>query len=332
MTHPPPRAAPWPRAAPARGVGRAVDAGPGSHTLAGVGSHDVVVRDRLSADEIAAVSALVDAATERDGVRPLSDQSMLHLRSGGDGRSRSVLLRDADGILVGYGHLDPGEEPGGELVVHPAHRRRGYGGELARAMLTETGDRLRLWAHGGSPAATALAASLGLERVRTLMKMRRPLADPLPDVTLPVGVRVRAFEVGRDERNWIALNRRAFADHPEQGALTLDDLTGREREPWFDPAGFFLAERDDGTLVGFHWTKVHDDTTGEVYVVGVDPSAQGTGLGRALTLAGLRHLRSLGLSQVMLYVDEDNAGAVRLYETLGFALWSADVMYGRAAR
>jgi mycothiol synthase len=123
------------------------------------------------------------------------------------------------------------------------------------------------------------------------------------------------------------VNRRAFAHHPEQGAWTLDDLLAREQEPWFDPAGFFLAVRQDGTLAGFHWTKVHNGEIGEVYVIGVDPAAQGLGLGRALTLVGLHHLRSRGLTTVTLYVDESNQAARKLYESLGFARFAVDVMY-----
>ncbi|GAA2086328.1 mycothiol synthase [Actinomadura alba] len=291
----------------------------------------VIVRERPSAGEIDAANALIDAATAADGVRPLSDQSMLHLRHGGDGRALSVLLYDSEGALAGYGHLEPGAEPSGELVVHPAHRGRGHGRELALAMLEAAKGSLRVWAHSESPAAAALARSLGFERVRALWKMRRPLADPLPEPVVPDGVRIRTFAVGHDEAAWLELNRRAFADHPEQGSLTMDDLARREDEPWFDPAGFFLAERD-GALTGFHWTKVHDTGTGEVYVLGVAPDAQGTGLGRALTLVGLRHLRSAGLSHVMLYVDEANRGAVRLYESLGFDRFDVDVMYGRSAR
>jgi len=145
-------------------------------------------------------------------------------------------------------------------------------------------------------------------------------------------VTVRTFIPGADEEAWLAVNHRAFAHHPEQGSWTSDDLRLREEEEWFDPAGFFLAERD-GQLAGFHWTKVHTDggehgePIGEVYVVGVDPAHQGGGLGRALTLTGLAHLRDAGLASVMLYVDEDNIAAVRMYRALGFTRWSADVMY-----
>jgi mycothiol synthase len=147
---------------------------------------------------------------------------------------------------------------------------------------------------------------------------------------LPAGVVLRAFRPGADDEAWLALNARAFAGHPEQGRWTIDDLAVRLAEPWFDAAGFLLAVRQAGDrLVGFHWTKIHAGTEpiGEVYVLGVDPSAAGTGLGTALTLAGLRYLRGRGLTQVMLYVDESNRAAMALYTKLGFTRWSADVMY-----
>ncbi|RVX46916.1 mycothiol synthase [Nonomuraea polychroma] len=299
-------------------------------------SAHVKIRERLDDAEIAEVLGLVEAATEADGVRPLNEHVMLHLRYGGDPQARSLLLYGD--TLLGYAHVDPTDEvqgPSAELVIHPAHRRQGHGARLLRSVL-ELGDgRLRLWAHGDHAGAGALAARFGLERVRSLWQMRRSLFAPLEATALPEGVRVRAFVPGQDEEAWLKVNAAAFAHHPEQGAWTMDDLLRREQEPWFDPEGFFLASRGD-RLVGFHWTKIHGSSEhgheplGEVYVVGVDPSQQGTGLGRALTLAGLSHLRARGLAQAMLYVDEANTAAIRLYESLGFARWDVDVMYALA--
>ncbi|KAA9381965.1 mycothiol synthase [Microbispora cellulosiformans] len=301
----------------------------------------VEITERLDDERITAVLALVEAAAEVDGVRPLNEHVMLQVRYGGVPGARAVLLHK-DGDLAGFAHLDPPGDPGGpeegpsgELVVRPALRGLGLGRRLLDAVLETSGGRIRLWAHGDLPAAARLAASAGLTRARSLWRMRRPLAEPLPTAPLPEGVRLRTFEPGRDEQAWLALNAQAFAAHPEQGSWTIDDLELREREPWFDPAGFFLAVRGD-TPVGFHWTKVHRDgdgedrePIGEVYVVGVGPGERGTGLGRALTLAGLAHLRGLGLARVTLYVDEENAAAVRLYESLGFTRWITDVMYRR---
>ena len=262
---------------------------------------------------------------------------MLSIEHGGDPRARHVRLWDA-GRLAGYGHLDPGDPadpahgPSGELVIRPSERRRGLGHALGRALVAEAGGRpLRLWAHGDLPAAAALAASVGFRRSRALWQMRRPLAAALAEPRVPAGVAVRTFRAGEDEDAWVAINHRAFAGHPEQGSWTRADLELREQEPWFDPDGFFLAERDSG-LAGFHWTKVHSGhaglaAVGEVYVIGVDPAEQGSGLGRALTLIGLRYLRDRGLGEVMLYVDETNTGAIRLYESLGFAHSATDVMF-----
>ncbi|MFS2292595.1 MAG: mycothiol synthase [Actinomadura sp.] len=288
-------------------------------------------RGTLNDAEIGEVLALVEAAAEADGVAPLSEHAMLALRGGRTGIAISE--GGSGGGIVGYAHLDPasGEEPAsGELVVHPEHRRRGHGRALLRALREEAGGRLRVWAHGDLPAAAALAESEGMTRVRVLLQMRRPAADPLPQAEIPEGVTLRTFEPGRDERAWLDVNARAFAGHPEQGAWTIEDLREREREEWFDPSGFFLAERE-GRLVGFHWTKIHPGGIGEVYVVGVDPEAQGLGLGRALTLTGLHYLRDAGLDEFMLYVDESNTAAVRLYESLGFTRYAVDVMYSTEA-
>jgi mycothiol synthase len=297
----------------------------------------VEVLQRLDPGELAAVAVLVERATEADGVRPLSEHVMLHLRHGGDAVDRHVLVYAGPERLAGYAHLDATDEVEGasaELVVDPELRGNGYGRRLVRQLLAESPDgRLRLWSHGGHPAAAALAASMGFTLSRSLWQMRRSLYAPLPQPVLPDGVFVRTFRPGADDAAWLALNARAFADHPEQGRWTPDDLAHRVAEPWFDPGGFFLAVRHPDRLVGFHWTKVHGagahghEPIGEVYVVGVDPEEQGRGLGRALTLVGLQHLRASGLASVLLYVDEGNTAAIRLYSDLGFTRWDVDVMF-----
>ena len=306
------------------------------------------VLGRLSAEDVAAVKALVHDVTAADGVGPLSDHVMLHLPRGGDEAVRNLLVREGD-ALVGYAHLDVTDEVAGssaELAVHPAARGRGIGRTLVARLLEESPDgRLRLWAHGETPASAALARSMGFARSRVLWQMRRALADPLPEVQLPNGVSLRTFEVGSDEQRWTEVNNRAFAEHPDQGRWAVEEVLLREAEPWFDPKGFFLAFRGDD-LVGFHWTKVHGALThdhgdeqhehghdhppiGEVYVVGVDPSEQGRGLGPALTLVGLHHLQSLALDEVLLYVDEANTNAIRVYERLGFTRYATDVSWTR---
>jgi len=293
-------------------------------------SRSIETYDALSPDQAGAVLALISEAARTDGQPAVSEQGRLQLR-GGARPGVSHLLLTLGEELVGYGQLedtDPVEAPAAELLVHPAHRGHGHGRALGAALLAASGKRLRVWAHGGHPAARHLAQVLGLALFRELRQLRRSLADlELPEPVLPEGVTVRTFVPGDDDAAWLAVNAAAFAHHPEQGSLTQRDLDDRKAEAWFDPEGFFLAERA-GELVGFHWTKVHaEEQRGEVYVVGVLPGAQGGGLGKALTTIGLRHLAGRGLPTAMLYVDADNKAAVSVYERLGFTTFETDLMY-----
>lgn len=306
---------------------------------------------------------LAAAARAADGVAPLSEHVLLHVQhgvasSGTAGRDVLALADDpagggADtppagasisaGTIVGYAYLDPpdgGAQAGdmsGEIVVHPGHRRQGHGTALVTALTSGAGGHgVRVWSHGDLPGVAAFARSTGFTRFRELWQMRLPLdGATLPEPVLPAGVTLRTFRPGADDEAWLAVNSRAFAHHPEQGSWTRADLELRKAEAWFDPAGFFVAEKD-GAVAGFHWTKVHPDggssggPVGEVYVVGVAPGQQGGGLGKALTLAGLAYLRDRGLDEVMLYVDGDNTAAIRLYTRLGFGRWHTDVMYRHA--
>jgi len=300
---------------------------------------DVQIDHDPSRQLLAQVDDLLEAAAGADGVPALNEAGVLALRHPHRGGTRH-LVAARDGEAVGYAQL--ADDGTGQLVVHPAHRRRGTGRVLAAALLDEAGRlgvRLRVWALGNTPAAAGLATRTGLVPARVLLVMTRPLAD-LPEPVLPAGFVVSAFVPGADEDAWLHVNARAFAHHPEQGSIDREDLAERTAEPWFDPAGFFLARAADDAapgapVLGFHWTKQHDALgeagLGEVYVLGVDPEAQGRGLAKALLLTGLAHLRDAGDETVELYVEADQAGPVGLYTAYGFTESSRDVMYAGPA-
>jgi len=264
---------------------------------------------------------LAERAEQADGVAPFNEASLLALRDGA--RARVIVQQpDRDGRTVAAAYA-VGDAPV-EIVVDPARRRSGIGRRLLEELVADGEDRF--WAHGDLPAAQALAASSGLVAERTLLVLRLTFDGPPTPEQVPDGVTLRTY-VPQDADEIVAVNARAFAHHPEQGAMDRADLDRRMSSDWFDPAGLFVAERD-GRVIGFHWTKV-EDGIGEVYVVGIDPDAQGGGLGTALTARGLRHLHERGLPVVDLYVEGDNAPALKVYRNLGFQDHARDTLYAR---
>lgn len=266
-------------------------------------------------DRILEIAAEAELA---DGVAPLDESVVLTLEN----RPAEAVTRVSE---EGFS-LRIGSDV--SVVVRPAARSRGVGSGLLEALLTSYDGPLTGWAHGRVPGSAELAASHGFRAVRELWVMRRPTSLPLPPAPpAPDRVEVRGFRTG-DEAELLRVNAAAFAHHPEQGSLDLAGLQERMAEPWFDPAGLIMAW-EGRRLLGFHWTKRHSPSLGEVYVVGVDASAQGLGLGRLLTIAGLEHLRDV--DEVHLYVEADNTPARRLYEGLGFTHADVDthIQYAR---
>ena len=271
--------------------------------------------------ELSIIASVRERCVEAGEHDPLDEAASLRLKNHGL-EDASLWLAGRDGFAFAHGGAV-------DLAVAPSARGAGLGRSLAEQSLAGAGP-VTAWSHGDHPAAARLAASYGLERTRELWVMRRPTATPLPAVEEPDGLSVRAYRP-EDADEVVRVNGAAFAQHPEQGAMDLAELGERMAEDWFDPTGLLVADEGDGRLLGFHWTKRHSAGLGEVYVVGIDPAAQGRGLGKVLTVTGLAHLAEVGVAEVMLFVESDNAAGRGLYERLGFTHESADthVQYTR---
>ena len=292
--------------------------------------YSVEVTAQLSAAKAQAVDDLIKLADVAAGYRPVSDQFWLELTSPSE-QIRVSITNSAAHQLVGYAQVSvSGPTPALEMVFAPT-----AGDELSdiarhvlravTAVLRDRGDASLDWlAFAPGAQLAAVAAEFRLSPTRRLFQMYR---------SLPTGMEIdlitRPFEPGLDEAAWLRVNQRAFAWNPQQGAWSLESLCARESEPWFDPAGFLLHERQ-GRLAGFCWTKVHVTTgapLGEIYVIAVDPDFHGLGLGQSLTLAGLEHLSSRGITTAMLFVDADNTAAATLYDKLGFVVHRTDYIF-----
>jgi len=262
---------------------------------------------------------VADSTTE-DGTAPVDEAALMSLTH--HGLSRTTAWSSDAGFALLRGHdLD--------VVVAPSARGHGQGTDLVGAALADAPAEVTAWSHADHPAAAALARRFGFARVRELWVMERG-AGPV-EVPVVEGVTIRGYD-DRDAEEVIRVNAAAFAHHPEQGSMDSANLAERMSQPWFDPADLLVADGGgpDHRLLGFHWTKRHDAEHGEVYVVAVDPAAQGRGLGRAVTAAGLAHLASRGVRRILLYVESDNEAAIATYSALGFEHTSTHVQYSRA--
>jgi mycothiol synthase len=281
-----------------------------------------------------AVRALDHAATRADGYPSLNEavwRDLDHRKpdSAGfliDGRAYAHVAR-SDNFSPRHWALG--------CVVAPGARADGVArAAVLRAALhhvhEQGGGRVVFWLLGASDTDDIALAELGFERARDLYEMRVQL--PLAETPRwPAKIEVRTFEPGRDEQAWLDVNNRAFANHAEQGGWIEETLHRRMEEPWFDPTLFFLAFDGKG-LAGFNWLKVHDahgrdPRLGEIFVIGVDPRMQGSGLGRALAVHGLGAVHDRGVETGSLFVAAENGGALGLYRSLGFETHRIDRAY-----
>ena len=299
--------------------------------------------DAADAQAVEAIRELLAEAEQADGESPISDQALIAALSG----ARPLFAFDSASLgasgaqsPVAVGILGDGEL---DLVVRPSARGAGVG-RAALDMLLAAADRtvsgsLRVWAHGENPAAAALLAGAGFAPTRTLYRLaldpERLAAASADAHPLPDGFRTEEF----DEENpahldaWVRVNAAAFADHPEQGAITATDFAILREQEWFDPQDLILAaDAASGDIVGFTWVKTlrtEEATETELYVLGVDPAYSGRGLGAALLGTTLALMRAHRPDRITLYVDGENTQARALYDRAGFVVDAVSTQWSR---
>lgn len=302
----------------------------------------------------------LDRVSSADGSPEISG-GLLDIATGDDeshsAQTASSVWRVYDeSTLIGFGiRALQGERHAAEFLIAPDHRGQGHGEALLSTILAEQPDSW-CWSHGDHPAAKHLAEKHGLGRDRVLYQMRTDSGlslDDLPQTSPPAGVTIRSFQPG-DEAGWLRVNNAAFDWHPEQGSQTPEDFAEIVDVPDFDPDTVVIAAKAvdaaearpshdiaiveaTGTeqVIGFHQTKITDTDgqgrLGEVYVVGVDPAIHAKGVGKALTIEGMRRMVAAGVAAIELYVESDNPRALGLYERLGFHVAVAHVSYAPAS-
>ena len=297
--------------------------------------YDLVVSQRTAEEDIEKIADLVNAAEAFDKHKALGDHTWLDLVHGGRRGILGFIARFKNSTrVIGYAQVSKGNENWAlEIVIHPAERSEEKG--VTQALLDRSiesiaqqgGGHIHVWTPQHRDELTIALSKRGFTAGRKLIQMRRPL--PLETELAASYAQTRPFRPGEDDEAWLKVNNFAFANHPEQGGWDLATLAQRKNEPWFDPNGFLLHFIGD-ELAGFCWTKVHSNVhpyLGEIYVIGVHPKFSGTGLGKAICIAGLNYLAESSVPIAMLYVDANNAPAMAMYDHLGFHLDHIDLAY-----
>ena len=278
--------------------------------------------DQLSPHLRTRLEGLVARIADADQIRPTNESADLVIA--GQRPGRFFLATDADEV-VGFAVADA-RDATIQVGVDARHRRKGHGTTLLREALQAHPD-FTVWAFGTQPGASELASSLGVEPVRELLQMGRPLSDEAEPL-IPEGWNIRSFRP-EDAEGVVSTNAVAFAHHPEQGKLTLQEFQDLTTQPWFSAEGLLVATpaADDARVAGFHWTKRQDENTGEVYVLAVHPENSGHGLGRVLLEAGLSHLEASGCRDVILFVEASEKRVVQMYRSASFETINTDTSF-----
>ena len=263
------------------------------------------------------IATFLDELTRHDGFAPFSDAKL----PADPATGRAVLIAE-DGVIMAMGavashtHHDGSKHRALETAVQPGMRFPAFEAAVLDASLALAGkaESLSVWSRRSSLDSALTDSGFVANRVLEFLVVELPLdTGPAPTED----PRIRSFHTG-DVEKMIAVNREAFKDHREAGALDPEEMSRYQSESWFDADGIFIAEDERGRAVGFCWTKVHPNGDGEIFRIAVDPQNQRRGLGVALLGAGFSYLsETTDVLRGVLWVDAGNTTAMDLYRSIG---------------
>lgn len=127
-----------------------------------------------------------------------------------------------------------------------------------------------------------------------------------------------------------AIDIRPYGESDEADVVALWTEVFPDSRPWNQPPAYIrrkLAVQAELFLVGARDGHViatvlagYDGVRGWIYHLAVAPAQRRHGYGRAMMAAAEARLRALGCAKINLQVVASNAGVVRFYERIGYAV------------
>ena len=288
-----------------------------------------------------------EAFKEYEDFRPATMEDMTIWENDPGFDPAGMLIAEWNGKPVGrvQAHVDrEREEKKGyvrNLGVIPKLRRQGIGRELAENAIENLKGRgmetAQCWIRDDKPIAKHLCESLGFKIIRVFSTMRRDL-DRLPaNIGENKDVTIRVMGEGEEEISLLRrLNNEAFSEHFDHRPATLEEWKHWLKHPDFDRKGWFFALLEGkpvghvGTWIDSKFVEFKGIKRGWTDTIGVLKPHRRRGIGTALILRGLDYLKSRGMFEADLGVDDLNqTEAIKLYKKVGFRVIRKELTYAK---
>jgi mycothiol synthase len=223
--------------------------------------------------------------------------------------------------LVAYGEVSGLDR--GDTAVHPDHRGRGIGTQIAgwmQALARERGASVvGMPVPEGSPG-DALLASLGYRVRWTSWVLELPAGASIPHREPPAGYTVREARPEEYEACWTVVED-AFLEWSVRDRQSFADFSASvTQRPGFEPWNLRVAVDPAGEVVGF--AQIHDNGDhGYVDKLATRSDQRGRGLAQCLLIDAFAVARAHGCSRAELSTDS-RTGALSLYERVGMRVIS----------
>jgi len=228
------------------------------------------------------------------------------------------------------------------LGVVPAFRRRGVGRRLVEKAIESLKQRgmesVQGWTRQGKVACKSLLESMGFKLIRVFSTMRRNLKTIPHNIREHKKLKMRELETNMDDiKLLIWLENETFKEHFNFRPTTVEETKyWIMNKPWCDIVGFFFAYLDDQP-VGYVWAGIDSKfiqhkgiKRGWIIDIGVLKPNRRRGIGTALMQQGMEFLKSEGMTEVELGVDDSNpTKAIELYKKVGFRIALKELTYLR---
>jgi len=301
----------------------------------------------LERDEDAWVTVWNEAFKEFEDFRNITVDDALIMEKSPTFDAAGMFIAELNGESVGIvnAYVDKMREDKKGFIrvlgVVSDYRRRGIGRALAEKAVESLKERgmetVEASAVMNKPETIRLWESMGFKNVRISSLMKKDLKNIPSNVGENLEVQLRKFQKSSLEDlkilNW--LSNETFREHYNYRPGTVEEIRYfLEQDPFFKEQKWLIANLENspvgyvGTGIDLKYNEEKNTQAGWILDIGVLKPNRRRGIGTRLMIEGMKLLKTKGMTEAMLGVDDQNpTKAIKLYEKLGFQAARKDIAY-----